>query len=563
MNELGQSVASAHNQNESNNELTMSGNSSPCTSGSKFDVGLLAHEDDAEIEGRIKNFLENNGISVMKTADAKIPGNTRTQMPFQLVDDCQLVVPIATPKSMTPGYSRYYVEAAHDAALRKQERENLPKIPFHVLRPHEHLDISIAEKFEVCFSFVENDNLGKDMQQMLRELGSPSHCQPSFTFVDHKERGMEVSASGEPCNRAAAHVQHSPTMPSIPTDQTLDKPYIELKNISGVKPESNGGLGKGAYGIVKLVFLKNKDPVAIKCYSLLGSDKTREKNMKSAEKELSVMFKSKHENIVALKHYTKWQENGAIGIIMEYMAGGNLSDIVIKEYRENYEIPCILNLRFCLDIANGLKYLHCGFDKKRVAHGDIKPDNILLTADLRCKIGDFGCSEFGTCTSLVTSKREGESRPYSSAYAAPERRKNKRLRPSTAMDIYSFGAILVEILTQKIIQYFLNDKDNIDIESVLESFCRIKSANDIITVIQEALKTSCRDKPDQRPSIDELQQSFDQCFTGQSDAKMMLLDQSVRNIVKLKKVEIPRHEDCKCAPMNEFLPEISFRHIKS
>ncbi|CAK8693901.1 unnamed protein product [Clavelina lepadiformis] len=209
MNELGQSVASAHNQNESNNELTMSRNSSPSTPGSKVDVGLLAHEHDAEIEGRIKNFLENNEISVMITADAKIPGDTRTQMPFRLADSCRLVLLIATPSSINhPGYSRYYANAGHHAALKEEERNDLPKTPFHVLRPLEHHDISIPDKLDVSFPFVENDSLVEKVQQMLRELRPLLHHSQSNPVVDNVERN---NRRAEP----PADVHPSQSMPDL------------------------------------------------------------------------------------------------------------------------------------------------------------------------------------------------------------------------------------------------------------------------------------------------------------------------------------------------------------
>ena len=273
------------------------------------------------------------------------------------------------------------------------------------------------------------------------------------------------------------------------------------------------------------------------------------------------MLKTKHENIVAIKYHTRWPGDAALGIVIEYLPGGSLADVIIADdealQNEHQDISYILRLRFCIDIANGLKYLHCNFPSKRVAHGDVKPDNILLTADLRCKIADFGCSEFATRTAMITSKREGERCTYSFAYSAPERKKNKKLRPSKAMDIYSFGTIMVEIITRQLIYYFLDETNNIDLQSVSSNISEFQNPSDILTVLQDEMEKCCNFNEDQRPSVEEVQEAFITCFDEQSHTE---LDSHVANITRHMDLRMPRFEDYECAPMDEFVPQAGFKH---
>jgi len=122
-------------------------------------------------------------------------------------------------------------------------------------------------------------------------------------------------------------------------------------------------------------------------------------------------------------------------------------------------------------MARGLSFLH---DKKHV-HGNLKPSNILLGSDMEPRIGDFGLerlvtgdtsSKAGESARNFGSKRSTASRdsfqdfgtgpspspsPSSigglSPYHAPESLRS--LKPSPKWDVYSFGVILLELLTGK------------------------------------------------------------------------------------------------------------------
>ncbi|CAK8681975.1 unnamed protein product [Clavelina lepadiformis] len=93
---------------------------------------------------------------------------------------------------------------------------------------------------------------------------------------------------------------------------------------------------------------------------------------------------------------------------MEYFPAGNLKVILLDE---DIVLGPLLRARFGAEIANGLAFIHNLFDDKRLLHGDIKPENILLTEDLHCKIGDFGTAQLSnyTCTAAPADRQNAGS----------------------------------------------------------------------------------------------------------------------------------------------------------
>ncbi|KAG6408950.1 hypothetical protein SASPL_131978 [Salvia splendens] len=135
-----------------------------------------------------------------------------------------------------------------------------------------------------------------------------------------------------------------------------------------------------------------------------------------------------------------------------------------------YHLPFMTWLNIVKGVARGLTYIH---DKKNV-HGNIKPSNILLTADMEPVISDFGLhgliygkqaqkfdgpvQHLGSRRSTTLQIDPHETRsPYmgpavfagcTSPYHAPESLNN--LKPHPKWDVYSFGILLLELLTGKV-----------------------------------------------------------------------------------------------------------------
>ncbi|XP_018668832.2 uncharacterized protein LOC100186208 isoform X2 [Ciona intestinalis] len=202
-----------------------------------------------------------------------------------------------------------------------------------------------------------------------------------------------------------------------------------------------GFLGQGCSGVVLLAYHHDIGNIAVKCMeNHLPQD--AERCRLRFDGEAKMLFKLSHSNVVAFFGITGWQ--GAFGLLMEYLSGGNLSSLCENgNSTGSLHFPWPLRLRIIKDIASGLAYLH----SKKIVHGDMKPANVLLDQKLRAKIVDFGGAEIAATSGTTTSKVKRDSdekHQYTLIYAAPEFLTNIFGRRKTPEDVYSLAIIIYE-----------------------------------------------------------------------------------------------------------------------
>ncbi|KAF7373429.1 Non-specific serine/threonine protein kinase [Mycena sanguinolenta] len=145
--------------------------------------------------------------------------------------------------------------------------------------------------------------------------------------------------------------------------------------------------------------------------------------------EILVMKESQHPNVVNfLESYLV--ENTEVWVVMEYMEGGALTDIIENNMMEEDQISSI-----CFETCKGLGYLH----SQNIIHRDIKSDNILLDALARVKITNFGC-----CAKLTDQKSKRATRVGTPYWMAPEVVKQKEY--GAKVDIWSLGIMTIEMI---------------------------------------------------------------------------------------------------------------------
>ncbi|KAG2249492.1 hypothetical protein Bca52824_089120 [Brassica carinata] len=132
-------------------------------------------------------------------------------------------------------------------------------------------------------------------------------------------------------------------------------------------------------------------------------------------------------------------------LVYEYMPNGSLADVLHSHCKGGVLLGWPERLRIGLDAAEGLSYLHHDCVPP-IVHRDVKSSNILLDADYGAKVADFGIAKIGQMTG-TKSPEAMSGIAGSCGYIAPEY--VYTLRVNEKSDIYSFGIVLLELVTGK------------------------------------------------------------------------------------------------------------------
>jgi eukaryotic-like serine/threonine-protein kinase len=141
-----------------------------------------------------------------------------------------------------------------------------------------------------------------------------------------------------------------------------------------------------------------------------------------------------HTNIVSI--YDVGKEGETEYIVMEFVEGRNLKEII----RNYAPLSTEQAINIGIQIAEAIRHAH----EHKIIHRDIKPHNILVTADGRVKVTDFGIAR---AVSAATMTHTGDI-VGSVHYLSPEQAKG--VQTNEQSDVYSLGIILYELLTGKV-----------------------------------------------------------------------------------------------------------------
>ncbi|KAG0489415.1 hypothetical protein HPP92_008226 [Vanilla planifolia] len=209
-------------------------------------------------------------------------------------------------------------------------------------------------------------------------------------------------------------------------------------------------IGRGASGKVYKAILSNGEAVAVK--KLWGSckeaDGKEQKEDDGFEAEVTTLGKIRHKNIVKL--WCCCTHKDCKLLVYEYMPNGSLGDLLHSSKGGILDWPT--RYRIAVDAAEGLSYLHHDC-VPAIVHRDVKSNNILLDGEFRAKVADFGVAKVigkGPDSMSVIAGSCG--------YIAPEYAYT--LRVNEKSDIYSFGVVILELITGKLpVDAELGEKD--------------------------------------------------------------------------------------------------------
>ncbi|XP_057548985.1 leucine-rich repeat receptor-like protein kinase PXC1 [Amaranthus tricolor] len=207
------------------------------------------------------------------------------------------------------------------------------------------------------------------------------------------------------------------------------KKQFELEDLLRASAEM---LGKGSLGTVYRAVLDDVATVAVK--RLKDANPCARKEF---EQYMDVIGRLKHPNIVRLRAYYYAREEKLL--VYDYLSNGSLHSL-LHGNRGPGRIPLDWTTRISLVLgaARGLARIHAEYSSSKIPHGNVKSSNVLLDKNGVACISDFGLSLLLNPTHAIA--RLG-------GYKAPEQSETKRL--SQQADVYSFGVLLLEVLTAK------------------------------------------------------------------------------------------------------------------
>ena len=246
-------------------------------------------------------------------------------------------------------------------------------------------------------------------------------------------------------------------------------------------------IGKGGYSEVFLG--KNEKTQELFAIKKFNNGFTKE-NKKYFIREINILSKIKHNFIVKIVGYSKNQ--GSFYIIMDYINNGTLFKAIHSEKNDKINDGTIKTIIAML-LSYSMAYLH----KSQIIHRDLKSTNILLDENYYPYLCDFGISRSMDNDEPLTRKIGNLH------WMAPEVLSGEKY--SYSADVYSFGMILYELLTNSIPW---DGIDSIDIENFILNKKRPKLPEDISENLRILIKKCWNSDPNIRPTFEEILLEF-------------------------------------------------------
>nr|BAJ92708.1 predicted protein [Hordeum vulgare subsp. vulgare] len=218
-----------------------------------------------------------------------------------------------------------------------------------------------------------------------------------------------------------------------PRRYTFNELVAATSNFAEEKKLGRGGFGGVYQGHLTLKLAADRRAVAVKMLSAESSAQ----GWREFEAEVRIISRLKHRNLVQLLGWCDSRKG--LLLVYELVAEGSLDRHL---YNKDRCLTWPQRYKIILGLGSALRYLH-GEWEQCIVHGDIKPGNIMLDSSFSTKLGDFGLArlvDHGIGLMQTTKAVLGTA-----GYIDPEFVNTRR--PSIESDVYSFGIVLLEIVS--------------------------------------------------------------------------------------------------------------------
>jgi serine/threonine-protein kinase len=274
-------------------------------------------------------------------------------------------------------------------------------------------------------------------------------------------------------------------------------------------------LGTGGIGAVYLVERMAGGALQRAALKVLAPHSAGPAFVERFHREQHILATLDHPNITRMLD-AGLSERGQPYLVMEYVDGAHLDD-----YCNQHKLGIAERLQLFLKVCDAVAYAH----RSLIVHLDLKPSNILVTADGMVKLLDFGTSKL-----IQTDSRLTTTVMATPAYASPEQLRNEAV--TTSCDIYALGAILFELLAgtrpgnkasvAAMIERAIKEQEPEKLTAAVtpaaaeqmglsESRLRQMLRGDLATIVQKCLRPRARDR---YPSIDPLASDIQRYLSG-------------------------------------------------
>ncbi|KAK9050556.1 hypothetical protein SSX86_030474, partial [Deinandra increscens subsp. villosa] len=411
------------------------------------------------------------------------------------------------PQSLT-----IFSETAYDCLLREQPHQLGPHIDQIVSRAKERLHIDqIVTRFDEGLHInrsVRILNLGVRINQKMKRLNQHLAVKQTFKRL-HQQRHISQSERREQVVRSlkeALEIQCKHK--NLLWMESFVDLKIPLRKIMLATANFAQSYRFKRYADVYKAQLScddHKEGQVRRKTIIIKRFNKRNKSTKDFFAEIEMLISCSHCNLSSFLGFC--EEDSEMLLVFDNDFGENLEDFLRREDRPN--LTWDKKLGICLDIAQGLKYLHNIQGKSSIIHQVIRSKNVFLDDKLTAKIANFQLyDDLESATSLWQSRHE----KYRTWLLG---------RRLVVNDMYSLGVMLFEILTEKL------DHDLFDMEGKINLHRSMR-----VGLLEEKLKPMADPKT--------MEKIIYQCLTLESPVEPPTFEHVIKSLKKASHIQVNR-----------------------